>query len=71
MGKKKKGSSANAGYRIRKNPSTGATEQVPGTRAGRNRTRLPFGHPLRTHDINPVLSYKKRARNPKKEHAEE
>ena len=65
MGKKKKGSSASSGsgYRIRKNPLTGAVEQVPGTRAGRKRNRLPFGHPLRTHDLNlrPVNPRKARA----------
>ena len=70
MGKKKKGSSASSGsgYRIRKNPLTGAVEQVPGTRAGRKRNRLPFGHPLRTHDLMPMGSRKKRAEDVKEEH---
>lgn len=69
MGKKKKGSSDRAGYRIRKNPLTGEVEQVPGTRAGRKRTRLPFGHPLRTHDLKAPGSRKERAKDTKAEHA--
>jgi hypothetical protein len=70
MGKKKKGSSSGSGsgYRIRKNPLTGEVEQVPGTRAGRKRNRLPFGHPLRTHDLMPTGSRKKRAEDVKEEH---
>ena len=70
MGKKKKGSSSGSGsgYRIRKNPLTGEVEQVPGTRAGRKRTRLPFGHPLRTHDLMQTGSRKKRAEDVKEEH---
>ena len=68
MGNKKKGSSDRAGYRIRKNPLTGEVEQVPGTRAGRKRNRLPFGHPLRTHDLMPTGSRKKRAEDVKEEH---
>ena len=64
MGKKKKSSLAGrAGYRTRKHPVTGEVEQVPGTRAGRKRTRLSFGHPLRTHDLNfrPASTRKERA----------
>jgi hypothetical protein len=52
MGKKKKTSKDRAGGRIRVNPITGEEENVPGTKAGKRRTRLSFGHPLRTHDLN-------------------
>lgn len=69
MGKKKKGSSVRTGYRIRKNPLTGEVEQVAGTRAGKKRNRLPYGHPLRTHDLKPEGSRKKRAEEIKAEHA--
>ena len=37
--------------RERANPNTGAVEIVSGTKAGKRRARLPFGHPLRTHDL--------------------
>jgi hypothetical protein len=50
MGKKKKSTSNRQGSRIRLNPLTGEKESVPGTKAGKKRTKLPFGHPLRTHD---------------------
>ena len=60
MGKKKKSSGQRAGSRTRINPLTGEVEQVPGTRSGKNRHRLPPGHPLRTHDLNPPGSRKKR-----------
>ena len=50
MGKKKKGSSNRQGSRTRLNPLSGDLETVSGTKAGKKRTRLPFGHPLRTHD---------------------
>lgn len=46
----KKGSSQRKGERTRINPLTGDTETVTGTKAGKKRTRLPWGHPLRTHD---------------------
>lgn len=69
MGKKKKGSSARTGYRIRKNPLTGEVEQVAGTRSGKKRNRLPYGHPLRTHDLKPEGSRKERAKDTKAEHA--
>jgi hypothetical protein len=52
MAKGKKGSSNRKGFRTRLNPLTGETEQVPGTKAGKKRTYLPAGHPLRTHDVN-------------------
>jgi len=52
MGKKKKSSGARSGSRERTNPITGNTEIVPGTKAGKKRTRLSFGDPLRTHDIH-------------------
>jgi hypothetical protein len=51
MGKKKASSSSSANTRTRLNPLTGEVETVPGTKAGKKRTRLPEGHPLRTHDL--------------------
>jgi hypothetical protein len=51
MGKKKKGTSGRAGSRTRQNPLTGEIETVSGAKAGKKRTRLPVGHPLRTHDL--------------------
>lgn len=53
MGKKKKGSSGRDGSRTRQNPLTGEIETVSGAKAGKKRTRLPVGHPLRTHDLEP------------------
>jgi len=53
MGKKKKGTGTRAGSRTRQNPLTGEIETVTGTKAGKKKTRLPFGHPLRTHDLEP------------------
>lgn len=47
---KKKGSSARSNQRVRINPLTGGEETVSGTKAGKKRTMLPAGHPLRTHD---------------------
>lgn len=52
MGKKNKKVSRGAQQRERLNPLTGQLETVPGTKAGKRRTRLPFGHPLRTHDLH-------------------
>jgi hypothetical protein len=53
MGKKRgKGLSRGPQQRERINPITKEVEIVPGTKAGRKRTRLPFGHPLRTHDLH-------------------
>jgi len=41
----KKGSNQRWGYRFRNG------EKVPGTKAGKKRTRLPYGDPRRTHDL--------------------
>jgi len=46
----KKGSSQRKGERTRINPLTGQPETITGTKAGKKRTRLPWGHPLRSHD---------------------
>jgi len=48
----KKGSSNRKGERTRINPITGQQETVTGTKAGKKRTHLPYGHPLRTHDLS-------------------
>lgn len=50
MGKGKKGSGARSNQRTRVNPLTGERETVTGTKAGKKRQTLPYGHPLRTHD---------------------
>ena len=50
-----------SGSRTRINPITKEVETVTGTKAGKKRTRLPSGHPLRTHDIHGVDKTKKRA----------
>lgn len=50
MGKGKKGSGARSNERTRINPKTGERETVTGTKAGKKRQTLPYGHPLRTHD---------------------
>jgi len=42
------------------NPLTGATETIPGTKAGKKRTRTAFGDPLRTH-----VSLEKKGKNTK------
>jgi len=47
----KKGSGTHLNTRTRKNPLTGQTESVTGTKAGRKRFRLSWGDPLRTHDL--------------------
>jgi len=52
MGKKKKSTARGAQQRERLNPLTGKIEIIPGTKAGKRRTRLPFGDPLRTHDLH-------------------
>ena len=50
MGKKKKSNKGSGPQqRTRTNPLTGVQEIVPGTKAGKRRTRLPLGHELRTH----------------------
>ena len=48
MGKQKK-AKANTGNRTRVNPLTGKMETIPGTKAGKKRTRTAPGDPLRTH----------------------
>lgn len=60
MGKKNKKVNRGAQQRERLNPLTGQIEIVPGTKAGKRRTRLPFGHPLRTHDLHFVSKAKKK-----------
>lgn len=50
MAKGKKGSGSRDGSRQRVNPLTGKVESVPGTKAGKKRTRESLGSPLRTHD---------------------
>jgi hypothetical protein len=52
MGKKKKTTKDRGSGRTRTNPLTGEVENVPGAKAGKRRTKLPAGHPLRTHDLN-------------------
>lgn len=47
---KKKGTSGRKNERVRINPLTGAEEIVSGTKAGKKRQLLPYGHPLRSHD---------------------
>lgn len=59
MGKKNKKVSRGAQQRERLNPITGQVEIVPGTKAGKRRTRLPAGHPLRTHDLHGPVKNKK------------
>jgi hypothetical protein len=51
MGKKNKKVSRGAQQRERWNYIEKKMETVPGTKAGRKRSRLPIGHPLRTHDL--------------------
>ena len=52
MGKKKSSSKGSGPQqRVRIHPITKQEEIVPGTKAGKRRTRLPFGHELRTHDL--------------------
>lgn len=60
MGKKNKKVARGAQQRLRYNYLEDKTEVVPGTKAGRRRTRLPVGHPLRTHDL--VRQYKKQTK---------
>lgn len=62
MGKRSKGTSRGAQQRERTNPQTGEKEIVSGTKAGKKRNRLPFGHPLRTHDLHGPVGKKKQAR---------
>lgn len=63
MGKKKSGGGGpgkSAQQRTRLNPQTGQAEIVSGTKAGKRRTRLPVGHPLRTHDLHGPVGKKKK-----------
>ena len=48
MAKQKK-AKVSTGTRERLNPLTGKVESIPGTKAGKKRTRLAPGDPLRTH----------------------
>jgi hypothetical protein len=69
MGKKKKSSgSGGAQQRTRWNYIDKVMETVPGTKAGKRRTRLPFGHPLRTHDLHGPVGGKKK---PRKSHEQD
>jgi hypothetical protein len=52
MGKSKKGNGGSGNGRTRVNPQTSEVETVTGTKAGKKRSMLPAGHPLRTHDIH-------------------
>jgi hypothetical protein len=60
MGKKNKKVARGAQQRIRHNYLTGKDETIPGTKAGRKRQRLPFGDPLRTHDLHGPVGKKKK-----------
>jgi hypothetical protein len=60
MGKKNKKVARGAQQRERFNYLTGQTEIVPGTKAGKRRTRLSFGDPLRTHDLHGPVGKKKK-----------
>jgi hypothetical protein len=63
VGKKKSGggsSGKSAQQRRRVHPKTGAVEMVPGTKAGKRRQRLPYGHELRTHDLHGPVGVKKK-----------
>jgi hypothetical protein len=55
MAKGKGKSKPSSGQRVRTNPVTGNQETVAGTKAGKKRTRLPFGHELRTHDMHGIV----------------
>lgn len=60
MGKKNKRVSRGAQQRTRFNYITKQMETVSGTKAGKKRTRLPIGHPLRTHDLHGPVGKKKK-----------
>ena len=63
MGKKKKSKgTAGAQSRTRLNPITGQVETVPGTKAGKRRTRTNPGDPLRTHDLHMVTKKSKKSK---------
>jgi hypothetical protein len=59
VGKKNKKVSRGAQQRERLNPITGQIEIVAGTKAGKRRTRLSPGNPLRTHDLHGQIKNKK------------
>ena len=59
MGKKNKSVKRGAQQRERWNYIEQKMEIVPGTKAGKKRTRLPLGHPLRTHDLHGPVGKKK------------
>jgi hypothetical protein len=61
MAKAKGKSKPASGSRTRINPVTKEVETVSGTKAGKKRTRLPMGHPLRTHDLHGVVKAKKKS----------
>lgn len=65
MGKKNSKVSRGAQQRERLNYLTGKVEIVPGTKAGKRRTRLSFGDPLRTHDLHGPVG--KKSKNNKEE----
>jgi hypothetical protein len=67
VGKKKSKVSRGAQQRERVNPLTGQTETVSGTKAGKKRVRLPFGNPLRTHDLHGPVDKRKSKKNKKSE----
>jgi hypothetical protein len=67
MGKRSKSVNRGAQQRQRTNPITKEVETVPGTKAGRKRQRLQFGHPLRTHDLHGPVGKKVAKKNSKKE----
>jgi hypothetical protein len=67
MGKGRKGVNRGAQQRERINPITKEVEVVAGTKAGKKRNRLPFGHPLRTHDLHGPIGKKIAKKKPKRE----
>jgi hypothetical protein len=66
MGKKNKSVSRGAQQRERLNYLTGKIEVVPGTKAGKRRTRLSLGDPLRTHDLHGPVGKKKTNKSQRK-----
>jgi hypothetical protein len=67
MGKKNKSVKRGAQQRERINPLTKQVEIIPGTKAGKKRSRLPLGHPLRTHDLHGPVGKKKPRRGSSKD----
>jgi len=66
MGKAKKpgggGIKSRSQERTRLNYLTGSVETVPGTKAGKKRQKLQFGHPLRTHDLRAPAKEKRKSK---------